>query len=137
MSSLSFLLHKSSASSPSSLCIENLCHAKATHVPCRSLFSGCFGRRLSSSALCYVPEAHLLMLKVRCFENLRWSRPPTLTDLPFAAFMSHTGRPFDLVHSDLWTSLIPSISGYQYYLGVVMDRDPNASSQNGRALNKC
>jgi hypothetical protein len=24
---------------------------------------------------------------------------------------------------------------YQY-LGVVMDRDPNASSQNGRALNK-
>jgi len=34
---------------------------------------------------------------------------------------SHAPRIFDLVHCDLWTSPVISISGYKYYLVVVDD----------------
>jgi hypothetical protein len=35
--------------------------------------------------------------------------------------MSHTAWPFDLVHCNLWTSLIPSLSDNQYYLVILDD----------------
>ena len=38
--------------------------------------------------------------------------------LPFYTF-SHAAHAFDLVHCDLWTSPVLSISGYKYYLVVV------------------
>ncbi|WVZ93121.1 hypothetical protein U9M48_039127 [Paspalum notatum var. saurae] len=41
--------------------------------------------------------------------------------LPFSASSSHADRLFDLVHCDLWTSPILSVSGYKYYLVVVDD----------------
>jgi len=40
--------------------------------------------------------------------------------LPFFTF-SHAAHAFDLVHCDLWTSPVLSISGYKYYLVVVDD----------------
>ena len=40
--------------------------------------------------------------------------------LPFHS-SSHAARIFDLVHCDLWTSPVISISGYKYYLVVVND----------------
>jgi len=40
--------------------------------------------------------------------------------LPFHS-CSHAARIFDLVHCDLWTSLVISISRYKYYLEVVDD----------------
>src|SRR6185312_14847505 len=41
--------------------------------------------------------------------------------LPFSSSSSHAMHAFDLVHCDLWTSPVPSISGYKYYLMVVDD----------------
>jgi hypothetical protein len=43
------------------------------------------------------------------------------TRLPFHTSSSHTTRPFDLIHCDLWTSLILSVSGYKYYLVIPDD----------------
>ncbi|WVZ52585.1 hypothetical protein U9M48_003633 [Paspalum notatum var. saurae] len=41
--------------------------------------------------------------------------------LPFSTSSSHADCIFDLVHCDLWTSPVLSISGYKYYLVVVDD----------------
>jgi hypothetical protein len=41
--------------------------------------------------------------------------------LPFSSSSSHAARIFDLVHCDLWTSPVISISGYKYYIVVVDD----------------
>jgi hypothetical protein len=40
--------------------------------------------------------------------------------LPFSSSSTRTLQPFDLVHCDLWTSLVLSVSGYKYYL-VILD----------------
>lgn len=36
--------------------------------------------------------------------------------LPFQKSFTQTNKPFELVHSDVWTSPIPSISGCRYYV---------------------
>jgi hypothetical protein len=41
--------------------------------------------------------------------------------LPFSSSSSHATHTFDLVHCDLWTSPITSMSGYKYYLVVLDD----------------
>jgi hypothetical protein len=41
--------------------------------------------------------------------------------IPFSSSSSHAARIFDLIHCDLWTSHVLSISGYKYYLVVVDD----------------
>jgi len=41
--------------------------------------------------------------------------------LPFASSVSSTSAPFELVHCDVWTSPVPSISGYKFYLAIVHD----------------
>jgi len=43
-----------------------------------------------------------------------------MLDFLFFTF-SHAAHAFDLVHCDLWTSPVLSISGYKYYLVVVDD----------------
>jgi hypothetical protein len=45
------------------------------------------------------------------------------TRLPFAQSMSHATQCFDLVHCDLWTSPIISVSGFKYYLVILDDFD--------------
>jgi hypothetical protein len=40
---------------------------------------------------------------------------------PFYSSASRTFRPFERLHCDLWTSPIPSTSGYCYYLIIVDD----------------
>jgi hypothetical protein len=40
--------------------------------------------------------------------------------LPFDNYSTQTGRLFQLIHCDLWTSPLSSVSGYKYYL-VVLD----------------
>jgi hypothetical protein len=40
--------------------------------------------------------------------------------LSFATSISKVERTFDLVRRDLWTSPIPSLLGYKYYL-VILD----------------
>ena len=42
------------------------------------------------------------------------------THLPFSTSTSQTSSPFELVHCDVWTSHVPSVSDYSYYL-VMMD----------------
>jgi transposase InsO family protein len=41
--------------------------------------------------------------------------------LPFTSSVSSTSAPFELVHCDVWTSPVLSISGYKYYLVLVDD----------------
>jgi len=41
--------------------------------------------------------------------------------LPFASSVSSTSAPFELVHCDVWTSPVLSISGYKFYLVIVDD----------------
>lgn len=43
------------------------------------------------------------------------------TRLPFASSSSRASKPFDLIHCDLWTSPVLSVSGYKYYLVVLDD----------------
>jgi len=43
------------------------------------------------------------------------------THLPFSTSTSRTSSPFELVHCDVWTSPIPSVSGYSYYLVILDD----------------
>lgn len=40
--------------------------------------------------------------------------------LPFSP-STRTNKAFDLIHCDLWTSSVPSVSGYKYYLVVLDD----------------
>ena len=42
-------------------------------------------------------------------------------DFLFSSSSSHATHAFDLVHCDLWTSPVLSLSGYKYYLVVVDD----------------
>jgi len=41
--------------------------------------------------------------------------------LPFHMSTSRASRPFELIHCDLWTSPITSVSGHKYYLVVLDD----------------
>jgi hypothetical protein len=43
------------------------------------------------------------------------------TRLPFGSSNSRTTNNFDLIHCDLWTSPIVSVSGYKYYLVILDD----------------
>jgi hypothetical protein len=42
--------------------------------------------------------------------------------MPFASSMSRVDNIFDLIHCDLWTSMVVSVSGYKYYLLILDDR---------------
>lgn len=41
--------------------------------------------------------------------------------LPFSCYNTTTVTPFQIIHCDLWTSLVLSNPGYQYYLAVLDD----------------
>jgi hypothetical protein len=41
--------------------------------------------------------------------------------LPFSVSNSRASRPFDLIHYDLWTSPVVSVSGYKYYFVILDD----------------
>jgi hypothetical protein len=41
--------------------------------------------------------------------------------LPFPSSSTQVVQPFDLVHCDLWTSPVLSVSGYKYYLVILDD----------------
>jgi hypothetical protein len=43
------------------------------------------------------------------------------TRLPFCSLSHHAEHPFDLIHLDLWTSSIVSVSGSKYYLFILDD----------------
>jgi hypothetical protein len=49
--------------------------------------------------------------------------------LPFVSSTSRTAAPFELVHCDVWTSPVPSISGYSYYL-VILDDFPTSAGHS-------
>jgi hypothetical protein len=41
--------------------------------------------------------------------------------LPFSSSSNRVAKAFDLIHLDLWTSLIVSVSGSMYYLVILDD----------------
>jgi hypothetical protein len=43
------------------------------------------------------------------------------THLPIVSYNSHADNNFDLIHYDMWTSPIVSISGYKYYIVILDD----------------
>jgi hypothetical protein len=43
------------------------------------------------------------------------------TRMPFTSSTSRADNIFDLIHCDMWTSLVVSISGYKYYLLIIDD----------------
>jgi histone deacetylase 1/2 len=43
------------------------------------------------------------------------------THLPFQPSMSRATSIFDVIHLDLWTSPVPRVSGYKYYLLILDD----------------
>jgi hypothetical protein len=43
------------------------------------------------------------------------------TRLPFCSSLYRAEHPFDLIHLDLWTSLVVSVSGSKYYLVILDD----------------
>jgi hypothetical protein len=43
------------------------------------------------------------------------------TRLPFCSSSHHAEHPFDLIHLDLWTSPVISVSGSKYYLVILDD----------------
>ena len=43
------------------------------------------------------------------------------TRLPFSSSTNKTSFPFELCHCDLWTSPVPTLSGYLYYLVILDD----------------
>jgi hypothetical protein len=43
------------------------------------------------------------------------------TRLPFCSSSHHAEHPFDLIHLDLWTSTVVSVSGSKYYLVILDD----------------
>jgi hypothetical protein len=47
--------------------------------------------------------------------------PAWSVGLPFPSSSTRVLQPFDLVHCDLWTSPISSVSGYKYYLAILDD----------------
>jgi hypothetical protein len=54
------------------------------------------------------------MILPRC--QLGWH-----TRMPFASSMSCTDNIFDLIHCDMWTSPVVSVSGHKYYLVIIDD----------------
>jgi hypothetical protein len=44
------------------------------------------------------------------------------TRMSFASSTSRTNNIFDLIHCDLWTSPVVSVSGHKYYLVIIDDR---------------
>jgi hypothetical protein len=41
--------------------------------------------------------------------------------LPFSSSMSSSKSPFELIHCDVWTSPVISVSGFKYYLVLLDD----------------
>lgn len=41
--------------------------------------------------------------------------------LPFSVYSSRTANKFDIIHCDLWTSPVVSVSGFKYYLVILDD----------------
>jgi hypothetical protein len=42
--------------------------------------------------------------------------------MPFVSSTSHTDNIFDLIHCDLWTFPVVSVSDHKYYLVIIDDR---------------
>jgi hypothetical protein len=43
------------------------------------------------------------------------------TRLPFSSSNTVISAPFQLLHCDVWTSLVPNVSGFQFYLAILDD----------------
>jgi hypothetical protein len=68
--------------------------------------------QLSRSSVITCPSA--LHLR-HCVMLVSW------VGLPFSSSSSRVVRAFDLIHCDLWTSHVPSVSGCKYYMVILDD----------------
>jgi len=66
----------------------------------------------SSSIACHQPTDDHLCHACQLGRHVR---------LPFSSSLSRASKPFDLLHCDLWTSPVPSVSGFKYYLVILDD----------------
>jgi len=68
--------------------------------------------KLASSISCQIEDCSDLCHACQLGRHVR---------LPFHASVSRASSKFDLIHCDLWTSPVVSISGYKYYLVILDD----------------
>ena len=68
--------------------------------------------KLASSISCQIEDCSDLCHACQLERHVR---------LPFHASVSRASSKFDLIHCDLWTSPVVSISGYKYYLVILDD----------------
>jgi len=66
----------------------------------------------SSSIVCSKPEDDSLCHACQLGRHIR---------LPFSISLSRAAKNFDLIHCDLWTSPVVSVSGFKYYLVILDD----------------
>jgi transposase InsO family protein len=66
----------------------------------------------SSSIICSKPDDDSLCHACQLGRHVR---------LPFTSSLSRAPHNFDLIHCDLWTSPIISVSGFKYYLVIIDD----------------
>jgi hypothetical protein len=104
------LLPPDSTSPPSLLASASsqLWHRRLGHLGHEAL-----SRLASSSAITYNNDSHVdLCNACQLGRHVR---------LPFSLSQSRALKKFDLVHCDLWTSLVSSISRFKYYLAILDD----------------
>ena len=68
--------------------------------------------KLASSVSCHIQDCSELCHACQLGRHVR---------LPFHESTSRASSKFDLIHCDLWTSPVVSISGYKYYLVILDD----------------
>lgn len=86
----------------------SLWHRRLGHLGREAL-----SRLISSSAIsCHKDDTHHLCHACQLGRHTR---------LPFSISTSRATNNFDLIHCDLWTSPIVSVSGYKYYLVILDD----------------
>lgn len=88
---------------------ETIWHCRLSHPGARVL-----SHLRSSNVISVLPNKTLMTPCHEC--QLGWH-----TRLPFNSSLSRAHRPFELIHCDLWTSPVASISGYKYYLVCLDD----------------
>jgi hypothetical protein len=88
--------------------VSTLWHRRLGHLGHDAL-----SRLVSSSAIpCNKSESEHLCHACQLGRHLR---------LPFSQSTSRAVNNFDLIHCDLWTSPVASVSGYKYYLVILND----------------
>jgi hypothetical protein len=106
---------------PSHLAPSSPTSALSTLVALVSTCHRCLGH-LGVNILSKVSHDSSVICSRRCHDLCHACKLGRHIRLPFVSSNSHADDNFDLIHCDLWTSPVVSISGNKYYLVILDDR---------------